>query len=158
MNETEKALTIALMAFSENFRQLITEDLTSLWMNTLGDMSKDAIHTGTRRCLTECEFFPTLSVFIDKTKRNGMERAGQWESLPKIEYQHDKKSMPADIKATVAKLMREAAKVKTPFVPFRTVHGTENGLDFKISQDPEGRDIVEYTNRPEPSPTFRREL
>ena len=85
-----------------------------------------------------------------------MERAGQWESLPKIEYKHDKKAMPADIKATVAKLIREAAKAKTPFVPFRTVHGTENGLDFKISQDTEGRDIVDYTNRPEPTPSFMR--
>ena len=114
----------------------------------------DALQTGTRRCLTECEFFPTLSVFIDKTKQNDL--AGQWEHKPQIEYKHDKTPMPADVKATVAKLMREAAKVKTPFVPFRTVHGSENGLDFKISQDQEGRDIVEYTNRPEPRPTFMR--
>lgn len=132
----------------------MTEDLTSVWMNTLGDLSMDAIKNGTRRCLTECEFFPTLSVFIDKTKRNGMERAGQWESLPKIEYKHDKKAMPADIKATVAMLMREAAKAKTPFVPFRKVYGHENGLDFIMTQDSEGRDHVEFKNRPPTPPKF----
>lgn len=156
MMEIQKAVTIALMAFSENYRQVVTEDLTSIWMNTLGDMSMDAIKTGTRRCLTECEFFPTLSVFIEKTKKNDMLRPSAWEDAPKIEYQNDKKAMPADIKATVAKLMREASKAKTPFVPFRTVHGTENGLDFKISQDTEGRDVVEYTNRPAPNQTFMR--
>jgi hypothetical protein len=156
MTETQKAITVALLAFSENFRQAVTEDLTSVWMNTLGDMSMDAIKTGTRRCLTECEFFPSLSVFITKTKKTDMLRPSTWEDAPRLEYQHDKKAMPADVKATVAKLIREATKAKTPFVPFRTVHGTENGLNFTIKQDAEGRDIVEYTNRPEPTATYMR--
>ena len=138
MTEIQKAVTVALLAFSENFRQAVTEDLTSVWMNTLGELSMDAIKTGTRRCLTECEFFPSLSVFITKTKKTDMLRPSTWED------------------ATVAKLIREATKAKIPFVPFRTVHGTENGLNFTIKQDAEGRDIVEYTNRPEPTATYMR--
>ena len=129
MTEIQKAVTVALLAFSENFRQAVTEDLTSVWMNTLGELSMDAIKTGTRRCLTECEFFPSLSVFITKTKKTDMLRPSTWE---------------------------EATKAKIPFVPFRTVHGTENGLNFTIKQDAEGRDIVEYTNRPEPTATYMR--
>jgi len=50
--------------------------------------------------------------------------------------------------------MREAAKIKRPFVPFRKVYGHENGLDFIMTQDSEGRDSVEFTNRPPTPPKF----
>ena len=153
MNEKEKLITVALLAFSENFRQPVTEDLTSIWMNTLGGMSIEAIKTGTRKCLTECEFFPTLAVFIEKSKRD-MARPQTWEDAPKLEYKKQNVRMPADVKQAVAKLMREASKIKRPFVPFRKVYGHENGLDFIMTQDSEGRDFVDYTNRPDPPPKF----
>ena len=153
MNETEKLITVALLAFSENFRQPVTEDLTAIWMNTLQSCSTDAIKMGTRKCLTECEFFPTLSVFIEKSKRD-MTRPSTWDEAPKLEYKKKHIKMPADVKQAVAKLMREAAKIKTPFVPFRKVYGHENGLDFIMTQDSEGRDSVEYTNRPDPPIKF----
>ena len=141
------------MAFSENFRQPVTEDLTAIWMNTLQSLSMDAIKMGTRKCLTECEFFPTLSVFIEKSKRD-MTRPSTWDEAPKLEYKKRYIKMPADVKQTVAKLMREAAKIKRPFVPFRKVYGHENGLDFIMTQDSEGRDSVEFTNRPPTPPKF----
>ena len=153
MQEVEKAITVALLAFSENFRQPVTEDLTAIWMNTLQSLSMDAIKMGTRKCLTECEFFPTLAVFIEKSKRD-MARPSTWDEAPKLEYKKKHTKMPADVKQVVAKLMREAAKIKTPFVPFRKVYGHENGLDFIMTQDAEGRDSVEYTNRPDPPIKF----
>ena len=153
MNETEKLITVALLAFSENFRQPVTEDLTAIWMNTLQSCSTDAIKMGTRKCLTECEFFPTLSVFIEKSKRD-MTRPSTWDEAPKLEYKKKHIKMPADVKQAVAKLMREAAKIKTPFVPFRKVYGHENGLDFIMTQDSEGRDHVEFKNRPPTPPKF----
>ena len=149
----EKAITVALLAFSENFRQPVTEDLTAIWMNTLQSLSIDAIKMGTRKCLTECEFFPTLAVFIEKSKRD-MTRPSTWDEAPKLEYKKKHIKMPADVKQAVAKLMREAAKIKTPFVPFRKVYGHENGLDFIMTQDSEGRDSVEFTNRPPTPPKF----
>ena len=150
----EKAITVALLAFSENYRQPVNEDLTSIWMNTLGGMSIEAIKTGTRRCLTECDFFPALSVFIEKTKKNDMARPSTWEDAPKLEHKKQKVKMPADVKQAVAKLMREASKIKRPFVPFRKVYGHENGLDFILTQDSKGRDFVDFTNRPPTKPSF----
>ena len=146
---------MALLAFSENFRQPVTEDLTAVWMNTLQSCSTDAIKMGTRKCLTECEFFPTLSVFIEKSKRD-MTRPSTWDEAPKLEYKKKHIKMPADVKQAVAKLMREAAKLKSKsnFVPFRKVYGTENGLNFEMTQDAEGRDHVEYKNRPPTPPKF----
>lgn len=144
---------MALLAFSENFRQPVTEDLTAIWMNTLQSLSTDAIKLGTRKCLTECEFFPTLAVFIEKSKRD-MTRPSTWDEAPKLEYKKRYIKMPADVKEVVAKLMREAAKIKTPFVPFRKVYGTENGLNFEVTQDSEGRDFVKFTNRPPTKPKF----
>ena len=146
-------ITVALLAFSENFRQPVTEDLTAIWMNSLQSLSMDAIKMGTRKCLTECEFFPTLAVFIEKSKRD-MTRPSTWDEAPKLEYKKKYIKMPADVKQAVAKLMREAAKIKTPFVPFRKVYGTENGLNFEMTQDSEGRDFVKYTNRPDPPLKF----
>ena len=142
------------MAFSENFRQPVTEDLTAIWMNTLQLLSMDSIKMGTRKCLTECEFFPTLSVFIEKSKRD-MSRPSTWDEAPKLDYKKKYIKMPEDVKQTVAKLIREAEKIKkSEFVPFRKVYGTENGLDFEMTQDSEGRDLVEFTNRPPTPPTF----
>ena len=46
------------------------------------------IAMGTRRCLTECEIFPTIAHFIEKAKTNPMVRAGQWTDVPKIEQAH----------------------------------------------------------------------
>ena len=83
-----------------------------------------------------------------------MARPLTWEDAPKLEHKKQNVKMPADVKQAVAKLMREASKIKRPFVPFRTVNGTENGLDFKMTQDSEGRDFVEFTNRPPTTPSF----
>ena len=83
-----------------------------------------------------------------------MTRPSTWDEAPKLEYKKKHIKMPADVKQTVAKLMREAAKIKRPFVPFRKVYGHENGLDFIMTQDSEGRDSVEFTNRPPTPPKF----
>lgn len=83
-----------------------------------------------------------------------MTRPSTWDEAPKLEYKKKHIQMPADVKQTVAKLMREAAKIKTPFVPFRKVYGTENGLNYEMTQDSEGRDHVKYTNRPDPPIKF----
>ena len=50
------------------------------------------IAMGTRRCLTECEIFPTIAQFIEKAKTNPIERARQWTDAPKIE--HARKTVP----------------------------------------------------------------
>ena len=84
-----------------------------------------------------------------------MSRPSTWDEAPKLDYKKKYIKMPADVKQTVAKLIREAEKIKkSEFVPFRKVYGTENGLDFEMTQDSEGRDLVEFTNRPPTPPTF----
>ena len=56
------------------------------------------IAMGTRRCLTECEIFPTIAHFIEKAKTNPMVRAGQWTDVPKIEQAHKRVQMPDEFK------------------------------------------------------------
>ena len=50
------------------------------------------IAMGTRMCLTECELFPTIANFIEKTKTKPMGRVWQWTDIPKIE--HVRKRVP----------------------------------------------------------------
>ena len=58
----------------------------------------EEISRGTRRCLTECEIFPTIANFIEKAKTNPMGRAGQWTDVPKIDQAHKRVPMPDKFK------------------------------------------------------------
>ena len=62
------------------------------------------IAMGTRRCLTECEIFPTIAHFIEKAKTNPMERAGQWTDAPKIEHVRKRVQMPDEFRKMFKKL------------------------------------------------------
>ena len=63
------------------------------------------IAMGTRRCLTECEIFPTIAQFIEKAKTNPMGRAGQWTDVPKIEQAHKRVPMPDEFRKKFKNLL-----------------------------------------------------
>ena len=63
------------------------------------------IAIGTRRCLTECEMFPTIAKFIEKAKPNPMERAGQWSDAPKYESSGKRVPMPEEFKRLYKKFL-----------------------------------------------------
>ena len=109
MKETDKrkkeAILVSLASFTENYRKATTKELNLLWIESLKDLSMEEISRGTRRCLTECEIFPTIAHFIEKAKTNPMVRAGQWTDVPKIEQAHKRVPMPDEFRKKFKNLL-----------------------------------------------------
>ena len=143
----EQAILLALAGFSENFRKTTTKELSVLWFNSLKDLSMEAILKGTRRCLTECEFYPTIAVFLEKAKGQ-LERSGQWTDVPQIEHARTGVPMPDNFKNIIKDLMNSAkATPEHGMLCSLPVHGvSEHGLEFKMTRDAYGRDYVFYKN------------
>ena len=109
MKETDKrkkeAILVSLASFTENYRKATTRELNLLWIESLKDLSMEEISRGTRRCLTECEIFPTIAQFIEKAKTNPIERARQWTDAPKIEHARKRVPMPDKFKNLFKKFL-----------------------------------------------------
>ena len=109
MKETDKrkkeAILVSLASFTENYRKATTKELNLLWIESLKDLSMEEISRGTRRCLTECEIFPTIAQFIEKAKTNPIERARQWTDAPKIEHARKTVPMPDKFKNLFKKFL-----------------------------------------------------
>ena len=109
MKETDKrkkeAILVSLASFTENYRKATTKELNLLWIESLKDLTMNEIAMGIRRCLTECEIFPTIAHFIEKAKTNPMVRAGQWTDVPKIEQAHKRVPMPDEFRKKFKKLL-----------------------------------------------------
>ena len=119
----KEAILISLASFTENYRKATTKELNLLWIESLKDLTMNEIAMGTRRCLTECEIFPTIAHFIEKAKTNPMERAGQWTDVPKIEHVRKRVQMPDEFRKMFKKLS-ESKKLNcqlltTNFLPLR---------------------------------------
>ena len=145
----EDAIMVALTGFTENFRKETTKELVHLWLTSLGDLSMEAILKGTRRCLTECEFYPTIKIFREKALTSTTERGGQWKDAPQIEHKSDRVKMPADFKQQLKKLMTSAKQKGWEnkglcAMPFE---GEENGSRYRITRDARGRDYVFFYGR-----------
>ena len=148
---TEDTILVALKSFSENFRKETTQQLTMIWLNSLGDLSMEAILKGTRRCLTECEFYPTIKIFREKALTSTTERGGQWKDVPQIEHTDNKVKMPADFKHQLKMLIDGTKKDdwKNRGLNAMPHDGEEKGSKFRITRDARGRDYVFYYGRPE---------
>jgi hypothetical protein len=142
----EDAIMVALTGFTENFRKETTKELVHLWLTSLGDLSMEAILKGTRRCLTECEFYPTIKIFREKALTGTTERGGQWKDAPQIEHKSDRVNMPADF---IKKLMAGAQEKgwKNRGLNAMPHEGEENGSKFRITRDARGRDHVFFYGR-----------
>ena len=144
--KTREAILVALKSFSENFRKETTQQLTVIWLNSLGDLSMEAILKGARRCLIECSFYPTIKEFREKAT----ERVGTpIQNTPQIEHKSDRVKMPADFKQQLKKLMTSAKQKGWEnkglcAMPFE---GEENGSKFRITRDARGRDYVFFYGR-----------
>ena len=150
--KTREAILVALKAFSENFRKETTKQLTVIWLKSLGDLSMEAILKGTRRCLTECNYYPTIKEFREKALTNTpSDRAGQWRETPQIEHTENKIKMPADFKQQLKKLVAGAKQDDWTNKGLNAMphEGEENGSKFRITRDARGREYVFYYGRPE---------
>ena len=66
----QKAILVSLNSFGSNYRKTIDHDLKQIWVQSLSHLSLDQIAKGTRRCLQEVEYFPTVAKFIELAKGN----------------------------------------------------------------------------------------
>jgi len=108
----------------------------------------EAILKGTRRCLSECEFYPTIAVFLEKAQGQ-LERSGQWTDVPQIEHTKKGIPMPDNFRNIIKDLMKSAKEVpKHGMLCALPVHAvSEHGLEFKLTRDAYGRDYVYYKNQ-----------
>jgi len=152
----ENTILVALKSFSENFRKETTQQLTVIWLNSLGDLSMEAILKGTRRCLTECEFYPTIKIFREKALTNTQDRGGQWKDVPQIEQTENSIPMPdgfmEKFKMLTEQMSVGESKPITEYPKPRSlidmpVSGEDtNGMKFTLRRDAHGRDWVQYHN------------
>jgi len=59
--EKQKNIMVSLASFAENYRKETSQELIQIWFESLAHLSIKQIQKGTRKCLRELEFFPTVS-------------------------------------------------------------------------------------------------
>ena len=67
MKEQKKqtAILVSLNSFGSNYRKTVDHDLKQVWLQSLAHLSVEQIAKGTRRCLQEVEYFPSVAKFIE---------------------------------------------------------------------------------------------
>ena len=97
---------VALYSFAENFRKEVTPELIKIWLDGLKIFSCEQINEGTRRCLKECEYFPTMAIFIEKAiQGRKLARLKEKSEQPQIEHKSKAVQMPDDFKNLYKKFL-----------------------------------------------------
>ena len=102
-----KAIMVALYSFAENFRKEMTPELIKIWLDGLKTFSCEQINEGTRRCLKECEYFPTMATFIEKaTQGRKLALLKEKSEQPQIENKSKAVPMPDEFKNLFKKFLQ----------------------------------------------------
>jgi len=88
---------VSLHSFAENYRKETTPELKQIWTESLIHLSLPQIAQGTKLCLQELEFFPTVANFLElATQRSKQsDRWQEYEPDPDQEQiEHIRKPIP----------------------------------------------------------------
>jgi len=88
---------VSLLSFAENYRKETTSELSQIWMESLNHLSLKQIAQGTKLCLQELEFFPTVANFLELATRHSKEsdRWQEYEPNPEQEQiEHVRNPVP----------------------------------------------------------------
>tara|TARA_R100000808_G_scaffold5859_2_gene17700 strand:- start:3587 stop:3997 length:411 start_codon:yes stop_codon:yes gene_type:complete len=96
----QKAIAVSLNSFGVNYRKTIDKELIQIWIQSIQHLSLEQIARGTKRCLQEVEFFPSVAKFIELAK--GRKESDRWvEPKPDqllIEEKKERVPMPKEFK------------------------------------------------------------
>ena len=88
---------VSLHSFTQNYRNETTEELTKIWKESLIHLSLKQIAQGTKLCLQEVGYFPTVANFLELATRHSKE-SDRWQEVepnPEQEQiEHIRKPIP----------------------------------------------------------------
>ena len=79
----QKAIMVSLASFAENYRKEVSPELNHVWKESLIHLSLTQIAQGTRLCLQEIQYFPTVANFLELATQRS-KQSDRWQ-----EYQPD---------------------------------------------------------------------
>ena len=94
----QTAILVSLNSFGSNYRKTIDHDLKQIWVQSLSHLSLDQIAKGTRRCLQEVEYFPSVAKFIELAKGNSRPWDVPDPEPKQIEENRERVPMPEEFK------------------------------------------------------------
>ena len=100
MKEQKKqtAILVSLNSFGSNYRKTVDHDLKQVWLQSLAHLSVEQIAKGTRRCLQEVEYFPSVAIFIELAKGNSRPWGVPDPEPKQIEENRERVPMPEEFK------------------------------------------------------------
>ena len=94
----QTAILVSLNSFGSNYRKTVDHDLKQVWLQSLSHLSLDQIAKGTRRCLQEVEYFPSVAKFIELAKGNSRPWDVPDPEPKQIEENRERVPMPEEFK------------------------------------------------------------
>ena len=97
--QKRRAIVVSLVSFAENYRKETTPELSQIWTESLSHLSLNQIAQGTKLCLQELEFFPTVANFLERATQRSKE-SDRWQEFQpnpeqeQIEHIHKPVPMP----------------------------------------------------------------
>ena len=80
VSQKQKAIMVSLLSFAENYRKETTPELSQIWTESLSHLSLAQIAQGTKLCLQELEFFPTVANFLERATQRSKE-SDRWQEF-----------------------------------------------------------------------------
>ena len=97
LEKKQKAIMVSLHSFTQNYRKETTEELTKIWKESLIHLSLNQIAQGTKLCLQEVGYFPTVANFLELATRRSKE-ADRWQEFEpdpdQEQIEHIRKPIP----------------------------------------------------------------
>ena len=78
--QKRRAIVVSLVSFAENYRKQTTPELSQIWTESLSHLSLAQIAQGTKLCLQELEFFPTVANFLERATQRSKE-SDRWQEF-----------------------------------------------------------------------------
>ncbi len=110
--EKQKNIMVSLASFAENYRKETSQELIQIWFESLSHLSVKQIAKGTKKCLRELEFFPTVAQFLEKAMEHEKE-SDRWQEIDPSQLQLEHKRQPVPMPEEYRDLFRDFVKSKT---------------------------------------------
>ena len=97
LEKKQKAIVVSLASFAENYRKEVSPELNQVWKESLIHLSLTQIAQGTRLCLQEIQYFPTVANFMELATQRSKESDRWHEFQPdpdQEQIEHIRKPIP----------------------------------------------------------------